>query len=449
MTRIMNIARAAWRRLQRPVVVRRRRQAGIALVVVTVTIAVLGAVVSDFAFNTRVDLEAAANARDTLRAEYLARSGIQLSRLLIKVQKDVLDKIPGVDIQISEYASYLMKAFGGPTDERAGLGALLGIDVSNMKGLGVGKNASFDVTMTSDDGRINLNCGGGINPNPAQAQALYWLLFSMFSPPRYDNPPWRIWGWPDADGQIAQREETACAIVDWTDVDEQHFVPIPRQAGGQAPPSSSGGGAEAYNYDAGRDPYKARNQYFDTLEELNLVRGVGDSFWGSFGELFTVYGGCQVNVAAIPPEKWPILAALIRYSAAPNSNSQVLGDDIQLAALSQKIIGLMQMTGGMLTQGKVEKLIDLINNPVDPTGKNTQTQGALGIQLDPNVAKQVMTLGARRIYRIDSVGTIERTKDKKIQVHIRAIWDRDHYNQNTTSPDPNDQKGTWVYWRQD
>ena len=39
--------------------------------------------------------------------------------------------------------------------------------------------------------------------------------------------------------------------------------------------------------------------------------------------------------------------------------------------------------------------------------------------------------------------------DKKIEVHIRGIWDSEHVNQNTTSGDPNDLKGTWVYWRQD
>jgi hypothetical protein len=60
-----------------------------------------------------------------------------------------------------------------------------------------------------------------------------------------------------------------------------------------------------------------------------------------------------------------------------------------------------------------------------------------------------MVMQARRIYRLDAVGTIQRTKDKKIQVHIRGIWDSEHVNQNTTSGDPNDLKGTWVYWRQD
>jgi hypothetical protein len=53
------------------------------------------------------------------------------------------------------------------------------------------------------------------------------------------------------------------------------------------------------------------------------------------------------------------------------------------------------------------------------------------------------------MYRLDAVGTIERTREKKIQIHILGIWDTEHVNQNTTSADPNDIKGTWVYWRQD
>src|SRR5205823_11139768 len=127
-----------------------------------------------------VDLEAAANARDTLRAEYLARSGMQLSRLLIKVQQSVLDKNRQFigDIQIADFAPYLMKAFGGESDERAGLGALLGIDVSQMKGMGVGRGATFDMAMTAEDGRLNINCGGGLNDIPLQ-QTLYQVLAAL------------------------------------------------------------------------------------------------------------------------------------------------------------------------------------------------------------------------------------------------------------------------------
>lgn len=459
-----HIINRAWRALRRPIAPRRSRQAGIALIVVTVTIAVLGAVLSDFSFNARVDLEAAANARDTLRAEYLARSGMQLSRLLIKVQQSVLDKNRQFvgDIQISEFAPYLMKAFGGESDERAGLGALLGIDVTQMKGLGVGKGATFDVTMGSDDGRINVNCGGGLNPNQQQAQSLYGLLAALFWPPRYDNPPWQIWGSTDAEGQIAVRDETARAVIDWTDVDEQAFVPQVQTTGSASATASTAGGAEAYNYDAGRDPYKARNNYFDTIDEMNLVRGIGDRFWGTFGELFTVYGGCQINIGAVPPEKWPIMAAIIRY-AAKDPNAQVLMDDVQVAAIAQRLLGTMQMTGGMLVKD-IDTLIKFINDPEQAmkdmmstggsssgssSSSSSSSGGLIGVQLDPAKAKAVMTMGPRRIYRLDSVGTIQRTREKKIQVHIRGIWDSEHVNQNTTAQDPNDLKGTWVYWRQD
>jgi type II secretory pathway component PulK len=467
MSRLATLGARLLAHLRRPLPPRRGRQAGIALVIVTVTVAVLGAVVSEFAFNSRVDLEAAANSRDTLRAEYLARSGINLSRLLIKVQQSVLDKnrqFTG-DMQLTQFAPFLVKLFGGEADERAGIGSLIGFDVNSLKGLGAGKNATFDVNLTSDDGRINLNCGGGINPNPQASQALYGMLMALFYPPRYDQPPWRLFGAVGADGQVAYRDDTARAIIDWTDVDEQQFAPqLPAtgSASGSAGSSSSSGGSEAYNYDGTRDPYRAHNNYYDTLEELNLVRGVGDNLWSSFGELFTVYGGCLVNIGAVPSEKWPILAAIIRFAAKDPNNPNLL-DDILVAALAQKILGLMQMTGGMLVKD-IDTMVKFINDPASAVtslaggsggssgssgSSSSSGQGLAGIQLDAAKAKQVMTMGPRRIYRLDAVGTIQRTKEKKIEVHIRGIWDTEHYNQNVQATDPNDLKGTWLYWRQD
>ena len=53
----------------------------------------------------------------------------------------------------------------------------------------------------------------------------------------------------------------------------------------------------------------------------------------------------------------------------------------------------------------------------------------------------------REVYRIESTGSIKRGGGKKIQVRVRAIWDTQKFNQNTTSSDANDRIGTWVYWR--
>ncbi len=429
---------------------RRGRQSGIALIVATVTIAVLGAVLGDFAFNARVDLEAAANARDQLRAEYLARSGIQLSRLLIKTQQAVIDparKYIG-DMQITDFVPYIIPAFGGDADERAGLGAMLGVDTGALKGLGVGKGARFDVIMAHEDGKLNINCGGGLNDVPHQ-QMIYGVLQSLFWPPRYN----RMFERPDVDGQINTREDVARAMVDWADVDESRFEP---------PPATSSSSPEDYRYDAGRDPYKAHNQFYDTLEELNLVRGVGDDFWGSFGELFTVYGGCKVNLGAIKSENWPLMAGIIRATVKDDhKNDPVLLDDVLLAQAAQAVLGLAQMSGGFTS---TNQFVQMINDPAKAlqnitsnqnsnssasSASASQVSGSTPVPLDNAKLNNIATIGPRRIYRLDSTGIIQRTREKKIQVHIRAIWDSQHFNQNTTSPDINDRMGTWVYWRED
>jgi len=446
-------------RLRRPV----SRQRGVALVMVSVVIAVLGAIVAEFSYNTRVDLEAAANGRDLLRAEYLARSGIALSRLLIKVQGSVLDanrKYIG-DVQIADFAPYLIRAFGGDSDERAGLGSLLGIDSNALKGMGAGKGATFDVQMTSDDGRLNINCGGGLNDVARQA-ALYGVLSSLFWPPRYN----RLFEVPDADGQLNSRDDVARAVLDWADIDETRFEPP--QTG---KPATSGSGPEDYRYDATKDPFRAHNHFFDSVEELHMVRGFGDETFGSFGELFTVYGTCKINLGALRPESWPLIAAIIRATVKDEKkNDPVLTDEVLLAALSQRVIQQAQLLGGFQSVADFIKLVGDPNQQIDttPTGiaeltgksgstststssssSSSSSSSVTGIVLDPAKVNQVATTGPRRIYRLDAIGLVERTKERKVQVHIRAVWDTTHFNQNTTSGDPNDRQGTWVYFRLD
>lgn len=432
----------------------RDRQRGVAIIMASVVIALLGLIVAEFSYNARVDLEAAANGRDELRAEYLARSGIALSRLLVKVQASVLDparKYIG-DVQIADFAPYLVGAFGGDAEERAGLGSLLGIDARSLKGLGVGKGARFDVQMTSDDGRLNLNCGGGLN-DAARQQGLYGVLSALLWPPRYN----RLFEKPDADGQVNTRDDVARAIVDWADIDEMRFEPpIPGKT------TTSGGGAEDYRYDASKDPYRAHNMFFDTIDELHMVRGWGEETYGAFGELFTVYGGCKINVGAMRPESWPLVAAIIRATVTDKKkNDPILLDEVLMAALAQRVIAQAQLLGGFSTVSDFVKIVGDPTSAVSATeGTGTSTGGSspsgsssgtgvTGIELDPVKVAQVITTGPRRLYRIDAVGTVERTRNRKVQVHIRAVWDTTHFNQNTTSSDVNDRQGTWVYYRLD
>jgi general secretion pathway protein K len=60
-----------------------------ALIIAIISITLLTVVATEFAYNTRVDLQLAANQRDEVRAYYMARSGISLSRLLLRFQKQI------------------------------------------------------------------------------------------------------------------------------------------------------------------------------------------------------------------------------------------------------------------------------------------------------------------------------------------------------------------------
>ena len=60
-----------------------------AMLLVVTSIAIMTAVAVDFQFNASVDLQLAANARDELRAEYLARSAINVGRLVLMFQRQL------------------------------------------------------------------------------------------------------------------------------------------------------------------------------------------------------------------------------------------------------------------------------------------------------------------------------------------------------------------------
>lgn len=456
------------------------RQSGFALVVVTVTVALLGAVVNDFGFNARVDFEAAANARDQLRAEYLARSGINLSRILIKVQSSVIDKInQGMgalgggsgDFQIADFAPYLLSAFGGAEDERAAMGDFLGVDAKSMKGFGLGKGGSFEVQLGTEDGKVNVNCGGGPPPqfagsvgqqqqiqqqvqqNPfgiamqlqPPSKALFSMLMAMQYPQRYN----RIFEALAADGQYYTRDDVTRAIIDWSDNDEQRYDPLA--------PTGMGNAGEDYRYDADRDPYKAHNHYFDTVEELNLVRGVGDDWFNAFSPMLTVYGGCKVNVRAIGQDNWPIMSSLVRTAADQKTDPAILLDENIVSMLVQQTLSLMilfQSGTGTLAElvkwfgnGAAPGQVKTAPGQAAPPPVSLPFPGLPGVTLNLASFGQIAKVKPRRVYRIESTGTLKRAGDKKIQVRIRAIWDTVHYNQTYPPKDPSSAQGAWLYWR--
>ena len=396
---------------------RGRRERGAALLLVVTSLAILTAVSAEFTYATRVNYAAAVNQRDALRAHYLARSGIALGRLLIKVQQTVVDpnrRFVG-DLQVADFAPYLMSAFAGTGAGE--LASLLGISDRPIKGLGIA-HGSFDLAITTEDGKVNLNCAGG---SLAQQQMLASQLAALFAPARYN----RLFEQPDAEGQFTDRVEQTRAIIDYVDRDEALY--------------EGGGAPEDYRYEAGPDPYKARQNYFDSVAELHLVKGVDDVFFSTFGNTFTVYGSCKTNLSDIQPEGWPLLASILRF-AAKNPNDPLLQNEAQLAALAIHLASMRQFLGTGFADAN--QFIQAAKTPTPMSLDEQPRQPLVGLELDPQKLGQVIAFGPRRIYRLEASAEIG-----KVRRRISAVFDSQHINQNTV--DPGDRRGTWVYWREE
>ena len=63
------------------------------MLIVLTWLALMISVIGEFTYGTSVDAAQAANARDELRAHYLAVSSVNLSRLLIKIQAQFIDPV--------------------------------------------------------------------------------------------------------------------------------------------------------------------------------------------------------------------------------------------------------------------------------------------------------------------------------------------------------------------
>ncbi|MFT3709569.1 MAG: type II secretion system protein GspK [Archangium sp.] len=106
------------------------------MLLVLVGIAVLALVANEVRYNSVIELRLATNQRDDLRAHYLAKSGISLSRLMLRFQKQVDSiQLPNMGGLMSQLAGILGGAGGGGAGGAAGLLGALGGGGAGAAGL--------------------------------------------------------------------------------------------------------------------------------------------------------------------------------------------------------------------------------------------------------------------------------------------------------------------------
>lgn len=440
------------RALGGPVVPRSRRkrnvQRGVALVTALIAIALAFVISNQFGTSTNVDMISAANYRDKMRAQFLARSAANLSELVIRIQQriDNVKELSGM-VQITDFADQVLLAFCGSSEE---VQAAVGFSSTDAKGLGADIGSCGIVgQITTEDDKLNLNCAAGSDDN---FKTLKSALDGLVYFPAYDP----VFEEADAEGYRRDRELQVLSILDYIDKDSLR--------------GRERGTTEDYGYESLKDPYKPKNNYIDTLGEVKLARGVDDRFWSLFGHSFTVYGGCKTNLSALTN---PQLIAAILYLSAEKDNDPLKNDPAKLFALASLVAKAKQF--GM-TFSNLPDFIEFVKDPAAQVGNLAGTNTAagsaanaavsagipglsggqkLGMVLSLTKLQTLAKAGPRQTYRVEAWGEIERKQKNAdgspvypaIRATITGVWDTKVVLQNVRKPPV--PKGAWVYLRED
>ena len=305
--------------------------------------------VTDLHETTGMSFSAATAERDQLKAEYLAKSGVNLTRMLIGQERNlrqllagpyqVLLRRPPPQLPVWKFANAILAPFAN-YDESKGDIASLGVDTDKTEGLGK-LAGTFEVNASAENGKINVNDPRMQDISISQ-QNVASILFSLFggyqpSPNKYDP----LFTALDDKGRATTRLDLVSNIIDWWDMDEQRVSFDPMLGTVQ-----SAGGEDIDSYREQLEPYTVKNAPYDTMEELRLVRGMSDDIWATFVDpdlddtsrrQLTIYGMARVN----PNEAEPavILARLCTFKEV---REQPLCSD-QTGLEPQKFITLLTM----------------------------------------------------------------------------------------------------------
>lgn len=327
---------------------RRRDSRGVALVMVLGAITVLTVFLTELQEDTSAELSSAIAERDELKAEYLARSAVNLSRMLIvtgpKIEAAVgpmlmllgMKTVP--QIPVWEFNDMVLGPFNDPAYAGSNIGGM-NLDPTTAKNLGV-NGGHFELSVVDEDSKININTAA--RGSPIDDDRVGAALSGLMAGTQYDE----MFQERDPDGQFSDRATICGAIVDWADPDENAYACNLTSQG----PSNSG--SEDNIYQSLNLPYQRKNAAFDSLEELRLVRGVSDSFWSTFIDpdpsdphkrVLTVWGQGKLNVNNANAQT--IYALLCSPNILDTPGNDVCTDPVQAEAF----LGALTLVKGFTT----------------------------------------------------------------------------------------------------
>ena len=422
----------------RPSALQRR---GVALVMVITSLAILAVFVAELIESTTTDLHIATAERDRVKAEYLAKSGINLTRLLIAREPEIRKVIapfyqmlagrPPPQLNIWDFADTLLAPFADFNNAKS-MVEDTGVDFSMMEGI-KDTGGTFELVTVPENSKMNVNSPLfliGTEASRSTAMQLFGLLGGYQSP---DSPYDPMFSQRDPDGQFTTRLDIVSDMIDWWDPDQQRTVFDPGNG------TVGLGGSEDDVYGQFRDPYVVKNAPFDSLEELRLVRGVGDDFWATFVEpspddprdrKITIYGSGIVNVNLAPPEV--LLARLCSFVT-----DQVLCNSIDQARAFVQLFNTVRSVIPLALFTTPKDFLDFVTGGSSGGGKNMYAAliGFLGkdsplmawtpMQIAADQRKQIEDrfLTEASIFTIQATGRVGKAQAKvSVVVNFDKAW---------------------------
>jgi general secretion pathway protein K len=416
-----------------------RRQRGMALVLVLIALTVLGAMTVDLMEDNSVSVASTVNARDALKAEYIARSGVNLSRLMLSVQPLLGEQF---NFPFWQFADVILEPFTSSPDEGGGdeegedgaedeggggsmLTDMTGIDLSGAEGLGLPAGEELAVKIVDEDSKIQVNLSQAV---PHARDLAVQQLLMLMSPQQYDEMFDRNTG----SDKFFGREDIVCEVIDWADPDEELC--------------DLSGGEDATYYDNRDAPYLRKNAPYDSLEELHLVEGIGDDFWSAFVDpdstdperrVMTVWGKGRVNVNTASSQT---LLAEACYLASDESGVSPCGDFTVQLNLMQIIQGIL-FVRTLMPFGSAGDFVKAIENPQEALFGLVPTSGVP--LANGKRARQVLTAQST-VFSIYSEGNVGNARRR-----IHVVVDMEGLDMLDPTKSVSASGGKVLYWRMD
>lgn len=299
---------------------RRRSRRGVALLMVLGTLSVLTVMLTEFQDSASAEFGSSVSARDQLKAEYAARSAVNLTRLLIAAEPTVRAPLAPMlammgskveQISVWEFTDVILGAFNDLAGQELFTG-MSGLDLSEARNLGM-DGAGFTLVVVDEDSKVNFNLAARADSFSQQRMAEQ--ILALIGGIQYNEMFEKL----DDEGELNDRQTVCGALIDWADPNTDRSPCDPRSE------SASSAGAEDSFYQLLPRPYGRKNAPYDSLDELRLVRGVSDEFWRTFiqpdpddpkSRVVTVWGSGPINANTANAQT---LLAIACHKAVPDS----------------------------------------------------------------------------------------------------------------------------------